>query len=229
MSKVTGVIGVSCPEVARFSNFYASLTGMQRPSDVDVVFARSAVISENRNAITKHMLDVGAEWVLYLDDDHILHNSTLTQLLAHDKDVISGHYTRRQPNFNPVLFDVEMEDGSFHWKQLRADERGLVKAAAVGAGCLLVKRKVIEALTEPYWTLGQINPSSWGDDLHFCSRIRKAGFEIYMDLENPVGHTMLGVVWPQWNDKKGWVARYAQDPQKEVIAEWLMPLEGDPI
>lgn len=224
---MSGVIGISCPEIARFSSFYASLGAMARPDNVQVVFARSAVISENRNAISSHALKINADWVLYLDDDHILHQQTLMRLLEADKDVISAHYTQRQPVFNSVAFDFEREDGTFHWKRLESSERGLVKVAAAGAGCFLVKTKVLRALDEPYWTLGQIHPASWGDDLHFCSRVRKAGFDIWLDLENPVGHTMIGVVWPQWDDKHGWTAKYAQDPQKDVIAQWPMPLAGD--
>lgn len=226
--KPVGIVGISTAETARFSSFYASLGAMQRPDNIQVVFARSAVISENRNAITQHMLDSGAEWVLYLDDDHILHKETLIKLLAANKDIISAHYTRRQPNFNSVAFSAELPDGSFIWKQLSPKDRGLVTVAGVGAGCLLVKRKVIEAIEKPYWTLGQIDPASWCDDLHFCSRVRKAGFDVWLDLDNPVGHSMVGVVWPQFDDERGWIARYAQDPQKEVIAEWPMPLEGDP-
>lgn len=225
MSK--GVIGVSSAEQGRFSLFWASLFGLERPAGTAAVFARSAVISENRNHITEEALRLGADWVLYLDDDHVLKPDTLRRLLNADKDVISAHYIRRLPPFWPVIMDSELPNGTFTWKQLHPGERGIIKAAAVGAGCLLVKRKVLEALEPPYWTLGQIHPASWGDDLHFCSRVRKAGFDIHCDLDNTLAHIMTGCVWPTWNEKDGWVAEFAQDPGKGVIAQWPMPLAGD--
>jgi len=225
---MSGVIGISTADTARFSIFYAALEGMQLPSEpINKVFARSAVISENRNAITKHMLDAGADWVLYLDDDHILSRDVLMRLLAADKDVISAHYVQRQPPFNCVAMQTELPNGKFLYKKLEPTESGLVKVAAAGAGCLLVRRKVIEALDAPYWTLGQIHPASWGDDLHFCSRVRKAGFDIWVDLDNAIGHLMTGTVWPSRHPEQGWVANLAPDPTKPSLAQWPMPMAGD--
>jgi len=130
----TGIIGVSSPEQGRFSVFWASLFGLERPAGTGACFARSAVISENRNKITAEALAMGADWVLYLDDDHILKPDTLRRLLDADKDVISAHYIRRLPPFWPVIMETELEDGTFLWKQLRSDETGIITAAAVGAG-----------------------------------------------------------------------------------------------
>jgi hypothetical protein len=223
----TGMVGVSSPEQGRFSLFWASFYGMERPTGTSACFARSAVISENRNQITAEALRLGADWVLYLDDDHVLKHDTLTKLLAADKDVISAHYTRRIPPFWPVIMDTELPDGTFLWKGLNPTDKGIISCAAVGAGALLVKRKVLEALKPPYWTLGQISPSSWGDDLHFCSRVRKAGFEIHCDLDNSLAHIMTGCVWPENDPDQGWIVNFASDPGKGPLVKWLMPLPGE--
>lgn len=224
---MSGVIGISSAEQGRFTLFYASLACLERSEDVNLVFSRGAEISGNRNKITEVMLETGADWVLYLDDDHVLQPHTLNRLLASGKDVISAHYNYRQYPFNSVLMANELDDGAFIMKQLHPQESGVVPVAAAGAGCLLVTRKVIEALEPPYWTLGQINPATWGDDLHFCSRVRKAGFQIFCDLNNPIGHIMTGIVWPSRTDEKGWMANFCQDVGKETIAKWPMPMPGD--
>lgn len=222
------VVGVSTADNARYTVFYASLMALDlRGIDSVMTVVSSAVISENRNHITKVMLDQKADYVLYLDDDHILPSNVVQRLLAADKDVISAHYIRRQPPFNPVLMEHELPDRSHTWKLLDPKESGIVSVAAVGAGCLLIKRKVIEALEPPYWTLGQINPASWGDDLDFCSRVRKAGFEVHCDLDNPIGHLMIGSVWPARDEKLGWTANYMVDPTKGTAARWVMPLPGE--
>lgn len=225
---MSGVIGVSTAETGRYSVFYASLEGVQLPPEpIQKIYARSAVISENRNNITKHALDSGADWVLYLDDDHVLSRDVLTRLLAADKDVVSAHYTQRQPPFAPVAMSHELPNGGFIKLALDPTQKGLLSVAASGAGCMLVKRRVLEALEPPYWTLGQINAASWGDDLHFCSRVRKASFEIFVDLDNPIGHLMTGTVWPTRTDAKGWIANFALDPTQQLLSQWPMPLPGD--
>lgn len=225
---MSGVIGISTPEQGRYSVFYASLAGMKRPDEqMMVVFARGAVISENRNNITAEALKHNLDWILYLDDDQILTQDVLMKLLEADKDVISAHYIQRQPPFNPVLMETELPNGTFIRKTLDPNEKGIIEVAAAGAGCLLVKTKVIKALEPPYWTLGQINSASWGDDLHFCSRVRKAGFKIYADLDNPIGHIMSTMVWPTRDEKQGWVASVVPDIGQPPIAYVPMPMHGD--
>jgi hypothetical protein len=225
---MSGVIGISTAEQGRYSLFYASLTGLQRPAQAGVIYARGSVISENRNLISQFALDEKADWVLYLDDDHVMRSDTLTRLIEADKDVISAHYTRRQPPFSPCLLEAELPDGTFTWKGLASSDRGVIEVAGAGAGCLLVKTDVLRAIGAPYWTLGQIDPSSWGDDLHFCSRVRKAGYRIYCDLDAHIGHMMTGVLWPTFDETHGWVANFAQDEARSgVIARWPMPLNGD--
>jgi hypothetical protein len=222
-----GVIGISAAEQARFSAFHASFTGMQRPPDTVTIFSTSAVISDNRNKITEQALERGADWVLYLDDDHILQPHTLLDLLATGKDCISALYTQRQQPFNPVLMDTELPNGTFTWKQLSSTESGIISVGAAGAGCLLVRRAVLEALQPPYWTIGQICPTSWGDDLHFCSRVRKAGFEVHCDLNTVIGHILTGVVFPSFDQRHGWTANLMQSMSKGVMAKFPMPLPGD--
>lgn len=222
-----GIIGVSSAEAARYTLFHATLNNLKRPDGTLTTFASSANIAQNRNEISNFALTSGADWVLYLDDDHILRDDTLLRLLAADKDVISAHYVQRQKPFNSVVMDAELPGGAGVWKQLNPTEKGIISCTAVGAGCLLVKRTVLEALKPPYWTLGQIHPGTWGDDLDFCNRIRKAGFEIHVDLDNYIGHLMTTMVWPTRSDAKGWVANIAQATKNQLLLQEPMPLPGE--
>jgi hypothetical protein len=223
--KPVGIIGVSAAEQGRFSSFHATLHGLHKPPNSLIMYSTSAVISGNRNKITEFALDSGAEWILYLDDDHILKSDTLTRLLSTGKDVISAHYIRRQPPFSSVLMDKELPTGAYTWKYLSGADEGIISVGAVGAGCLLVRRAALEALTPPYWTLGQIAADQWGDDLHFCTRLRRAGFDIFCDLDNAIGHIMSSYVYPSKEVSIGWTAN--QHCVHGVVAQWPMPLEGD--
>ncbi len=219
-----GLIGVSAAENARFSSFYASLVGLERPADTISMFSTSAVISQNRNKITEEALRQGVDWVLYLDDDQILQPDTLLKLLDTGHDVISAHYIQRQHPFNSVL--MRQFNSGVTWHQLEPTDRGIVEVEASGAGCLLVRRNVLEALKPPYWTIGQIDPASWGDDIWFCKQIRNAGFKVYCDLENQIGHIMTSFVFPRHEDDRGWVANMVQN-SSGIIAKWSMPMFGD--
>lgn len=224
---MSGLIGISTAEQGRFAAFYPTVFGLRCPPGTVMMSAIGSTISKNRNDITQKALDMAADWVLFLDDDHVLPPATLTKLLAADKPIVSALYTQRQAPFNPVLMDYERPDGQFLWKQLNPTEKGLIEVAAAGAGCLLVRREVFEALQPPYWTLGQINPASWGDDLHFCSRVRAAGFPIYCDLSTPIGHIMTGVVYPTFDPVRGWLANFTQEPQRPPLAQWPMQIPGE--
>jgi hypothetical protein len=202
---VSGYIGVSAAEQSRTTDFWDSFLGIDCPDGTVVKTGRGANIAANRNGHTRLMLESGAEWLFYVDDDHLFQPDILKRLLAHNVDVVSGLYVHRDAPFLPQMFDVEDEAGRCGHALLSQGERGLVERLSVGAGCLLVRRRVLEALQMPYWTLGQITPDEWGDDLDFCRRVRVAGFSIHVDLEAPIGHKVIGTLWPQRMPDGAWV------------------------
>lgn len=196
------VIGVSAAETARFTEFWGSLCGMGSPCPVEVRVARGANIARNRNELTGYFLQSSKEWLWYLDDDQVLLPGTLGKLLAHGVEVVSGVYVSRNYPFLPLVYDQVREDGQIAFKELTT-ETGLIGVVATGAGCLLVHRRVLEALTPPYWTLGQIAPEAWGDDVDFCRRVRAAGFEVQVDVDTRVGHISQCTLWPE-RSATGW-------------------------
>lgn len=200
------LIGVSAAETARFTDFWDSFVHVLPPSgvDVDIRVGRGANIAKNRNGLTEIALATGAEWIWYVDDDQVFAPDTLQRLLAHDVDVVSGLYVARDFPFKAQIFDREDERGLVAHRLFEPTDRGLVKVVAAGAGSFLVRRKVIETLTPPYWTLGQIEPDNWGDDLDFCRRVRAAWFDIWCDLECGVGHKIQATLWPE-RTPQGWV------------------------
>lgn len=210
MSKVTGAMGVAGGEFARYAITYHSILGMQRPPGTAMIPARGASIAENRNGIAEQALELGAEWVFYMDDDQVFAPDTLTRLLAHDKPITSGLYVSREAPFVPHVYDVEDERGWCSYRELKNGDSGLHEVKSVGAGCMLVRREVFEAMERPWWRLGQITSDGWGDDHNFCHRAREAGFGIWVDLEIVVGHQMNGTLWPKRGENGEWSTVLAQ-------------------
>ncbi len=62
----------------------------------------------------------------------------------------------------------------------------LIECDGVGGGCLLVHRRVFDALEKPYF---KCNPGTQvGEDFYFCRKVREAGFKIYLDPSILCGH-----------------------------------------
>lgn len=205
------VVAITGSELARFAIFYGSLFNIITPPETIVRQSRGASVAENRNELAKYALEVGAEYIFYVDDDQIIPSDTLTKLLSHQKDIVSGLYLHRNPPFAPLIFGREDEKGLVYHRLLRTGESGLIPVVCSGAGCLLINMKVFEKMEKPWWTLGQIEKDKWCDDVDFCRRARAAGFDLYCDLNAPVGHVMISQVWPTLNNDGKWVTTIMQD------------------
>ncbi|GAI66965.1 unnamed protein product, partial [marine sediment metagenome] len=66
---------------------------------------------------------------------------------------------------------------------------GLVKIGGAGAGFLLVKREVFEKIPYPWFSFER-----GGEDLYFCDKARRHGFEIWADMSVLLGHLRLDPV-----------------------------------
>ena len=75
-----------------------------------------------------------------------------------------------------------------------ADKEGLQEVDAVGTGCFLVARRVLEATWEApfqrtYYVDGRVHK---GNDIAFCERVKAAGFRIWCDYDRPCDHFPIG-------------------------------------
>jgi GT2 family glycosyltransferase len=82
----------------------------------------------------------------------------------------------------------------------------LVKCDAIGTGSLLIKRNVIESI-DPLWFEYKPYPKeeerfkTQSEDVVFCEKVRKAGFDIYCDSSVKCGHIGHMIVWPDSTQK----------------------------
>jgi len=206
------VIGVPCFELGRFNVFNECLDALIKPDDSAILRVRGQSVSANRNVIIEKAIEHDSEYVFFLDDDLVFASDTLIKLLSHDKDYVVGHYCMRNYPFKSIIFDHQNPDGSVRWFTLNGD-KGLVPVKASGAGGLLVKTEVFKRVTplvntfgkKCWFTLGQIDPDLWNDDIDFCHLMNKNEVEMYCDLNAPIGHVMTSVIWPNYDEaEKKW-------------------------
>ena len=122
------------------------------------------------------------EHILFLDADVVPRKSTLRVLMSMDKDIACGVYPMCQ-------------DGKFVWSVNRGDgfvsglPQNPFKVESCGFGVVLVKTLVLEKMDWPYWRT-EYKPGHrvLGEDIYFCHKARKLGFDIWCDPKVKCDH-----------------------------------------
>jgi cellulose synthase/poly-beta-1,6-N-acetylglucosamine synthase-like glycosyltransferase len=164
-------------------------------SDVQLVTLGGNQIARQRNLAVQM---VTGDWLLFVDADSVPPPDTLPRLLGHDVDLVGGVILERYPPF--AVCAVRSAD-PLHPARFRLPElprEGLLEAAAVGTGCLLIRRSVLETIEAPWFRCGQVIPDLLLEDTEFCLRAHAAGVTVHLDCSLRVGHEIGGgyVVWP---------------------------------
>lgn len=134
------------------------------------------------------------DYYLAMDSDTAFDVDNVKRLLAHDKDIIGGAYGYRA-GFNEYIvagmFDKVLGDSPKE-KCFKFWEAGLRECDWCGAGCLLIKKNVFEALEFPYWQNRIVKSGDMAnqttEDIGFCMSAKEAGFKIFCDLDNRIAH-----------------------------------------
>jgi hypothetical protein len=181
-------------------------------------------VSYNRNDVIRYTLEQpDAQWVQIWDDDHDIAPTTLIELLDKNVDVVVPIYGHRQPPYNPCIYSSENEDGSFNGMS-SADlegKTGLLAVASAGAGGVLVRRRVLEAIGSDWFErVGRI-----GEDHVFFKKCRAAGFQPHVALDVPALHMITNRVLLAPNDKGQWRAQLFLGP-KDVVEYWNAKYQG---
>ena len=202
---MSGSVCIMAQQTARYSAFAVCLTQLRTPPNTKVDWVFTTDVAGGRNTLVKRALDIGSEWVLFLDDDQSFPPDLLLKLLAHERDVVSALYVQRAGGHGPIAFSHRNEHGLYERLDLTTlPGDGLLKVRAVGAGGLLVRSEVFHAIdSEPTWfRYGQWEEFDAAEDIIFCEKAQKAGFEVFVDLGTPIGHMAPTAIWPQFIDNQ---------------------------
>lgn len=200
-----GTIAVPCADLARYSAFWTDLHFLN--TDHTLAIVRGMDVTSNLNTIFREMLE--GDWVWIMGDDHTFDKDILNRLLERDVDVVVPMCAKKSPPFNLVSFKSEEmvvyeSDGKEypHYTYVTpADlptEGGLMKVHAVGSAGMLVRRHVIDAIGDPWFE--NSTGTVINDDLEFCRKIRDAGFDIWLDTDEHLGHIGHFTVYPSRRD-----------------------------
>ena len=228
---MSGTIGLVCQSQARYSAFLACLEMLQRPTNTRFDMVQTTDIPGGRNTIVQRALDNGSEWVLMLDDDHVFPPDFLWKLLSHEKPIVSGLYLARAGMHEPIAFSHRLEDGLYERiNLLTLPHEGLLKVKAVGAGGLLIRSEVFWAIDEnPTWfEHGRVLGEDWNaaEDIIFCEKAERAGFDVFVDLGARMGHMAPSAIWPEFIDNQ-WCLGFSVADGTQLYVP-IEPKQADP-
>ena len=183
----------------------------EQPRDWWIERPRGEQIAQQRNEGIEKMV---GECVVFVDSDSVPPLDAIERLLAYNVELIGGVVLERRPPF-----DVCAVRTLTPWTRITLAETVDMIAAmpvvAVGTGCMLIKRSLIERMTPPYFQVGQRVRDLLTEDTDFCLRAFRHGAQPYLACDVRVGHATRAIVYPH-EDGKLWV-RWEDTPYLEPL------------
>jgi hypothetical protein len=149
---------------------------------VDLRFSSITNIDYNRNTIVKMFLATDNQYLLMIDDDNPCLKNPLDLLdLKKDIMIYPTFMAKVDEEGDPVInYNVFKKEGKKWRSQTMTPGKHLMEYDAGGTGCILIKRRVLEALDAPFKSkLNKDGMRDVGSDLWFCKRAKDKGFKIW--------------------------------------------------
>jgi hypothetical protein len=203
MSKI--MIGIPCYQNAPSETLddymrFAFYLGRRTAHEYFVAIKAKTEQFRARNSIVEGALQIGCDYLLFLDDDHVIDwegqpgpNSRyafLEKLIGHMESdpklgLVGVVYYHRGNECRPVLMK-EGADGGYYY--LRDDEilGELQDVAVQGGGCMLLRLSAFDRIRSPWFE----PEHELGTDVQICKKMREAGFRIACDTSVQIGHVL---------------------------------------
>lgn len=204
-----GLIGA----VMRAQQFWKETVGSSRFG----YFVMSGVqAAEARTELWKKAYEVGADWIWWIDDDVFPPLDAFEQMYRATPmgDIVSGFYWRKAPPFKSVIGRFPI-GGGVEWIDPSDMTMPYEEVHAIGFGCCLMKRKVIDHVAlecndQPFLTKpGQT------EDVYFGNAARRHGYKIIAVRDLHCKH--VGDYQFSYDDRKAWLAANHAEQKQEAI------------
>jgi len=184
-------VGIAVSNIGAMSSaFVRSMMAIMRDSMfngivIDFILDETKPLDDSRNVTVKELMACDPDYIFFADADMTFQPPTIRWLLEQGKDVITAVYCQKQPPHYPVLRMFDKDEG--HYQVVRSYPKGKVFTVdSCGAGALLVKASVFKKLKKPYFKWDYEKGIS--EDIYFCEKVKKAGYEIWVDGGVECGH-----------------------------------------
>lgn len=194
---MSGLIGIGHRSVG-YPAFWTSVLALHRPPGTILACLEGTYIDTFRNTIVKEAIESRVDWVVFLDDDHILPPDTITRLLSHNVPVVGALALKRDHPYTaiPMIADKDTPvDGKYvplpeQWYRTGA----LVKVDVLPMNATLVRMDVFEHIAEPWFHMGD-SAKGRSEDVAFSEAVAAAGYSIYCDTALRIPHLTVAAVY----------------------------------
>lgn len=164
-------------------------------------------IDQGRNICFKFAQEKKADYFLFVDSDiHLKTNAetTINKMINLGKDVVTGiYYTRLWPHM-PTVYTLKENQKLQPIANIPAEP---FKVEICGGGFMLISKKVLQAFSEdvvlkegqPFDFISK-DGEPFREDVSFCIRLKKLGFEIWADPTIEIEHlTKVPITSKDWD------------------------------
>ena len=151
---------------------------------INCAFNIGSVITIARRNLTDIFLKSDFDYIWWVDSDMKFPIDAPLRLLKRNKALVGANYRRRRfpnPNFTGMMGS----SGQFKEFETRDDSPPMELIDVLPHGMVLAHRSVYEAIPQPHYLQEYIPELNLeiGEDIYFCQKAQKAGFEVWCDQE----------------------------------------------
>lgn len=155
-----------------------------KDAELAIITSSSSILPLSRTSLVDDARRWGADYILWLDTDHVFPPETPWQLLRRGLDVVGCNYPRRSRDAAPT---ARIGPGLAVVTTQRDAERDKVqKVDGMGLGLCLMRASVFDRIERPWF----VQTPDLGEDYYLFNKLREAGIELYVDhrASMAVGH-----------------------------------------
>lgn len=178
--------------------FVKSLTDLIRKLDADevdyeIAFQNATLVYIGRDRLAERAMNEGFSHVLWLDSDMVFTADLLDDLMFCGKPFVTGLAVgRREPHCSCVFREVLPKVDRFTYEEY---PNSPFRVNACGFACVLIETRILEAVWKECGTCF-FPTRELGEDVAFCYKATRLGFEIWAEPTVQLGHIGSKVYYP---------------------------------
>lgn len=163
-----------------------------------------------RNMACKDAIEIGADWVLFIDSDMDFPPDTLSRLKAANADIAcTDMWSRGWPSFRTVMrLSEPKEDGLKQAVPVPGSPTGVEAVDVCGMACTLIKTSLLRRMTEKWPDQPIFWSGQHGEDATFCFKAKEIGATMKCDF---------GVVAGHWGTARMAGQDFTRDPKNQPM------------
>lgn len=212
-------------------------------TELEVIMVSCSMLTESRHKLVAEAMFWGADYMLWLDADHVFPPDTLARLWAQNKAVIGCNYARRciptAPTAAKHISDEDDRKNLVYTTKEKTDAGEVEEVDHLGFGVCLMDMRIFDVLEakaeekgeKSFLPLFRFETAEngigvIGEDVFFFKKIREAGIPVHVDhaLSWEVGHIHEQIMTnahavaqlDRWNDVKAKTVKRFEDRADEV-------------